>query len=570
MDRKRQVVVFGFMVAASFGAGVLADRLATGEADEEAAVTQQEHNGQARCPRAPRPASSLDDLLSPAALDVPEEVSAQELFQRALATSNFEEQMDLLELAAQRVEPRDTAAALGWADQLEVERARTFFTSDLLERMALEDPEQALEMAEQLLSPGSRRLARMTILREWLDRDLTAASVWVEALPAGIEQSTAMRSVIAALAESEPERAFALVRRLGPAAGEMAMISIFDRWAAIDPVAAATAVATLPAGMVRMTAIGALSREWGHSDPRRALEWAQSLGTSEARRAVESILSEQARQDPATAFQIAVALDDVEDFVIRMIAVEWIRADHQSALAAFRLLPDQAMRNALLRSAAYELAFDHPNEAAEMADELEPGPERASIMARVAREMASDDIDAAASWALGLSGQEQQAAVSNVVSQWVDVAPEAAARFVTNLPEGPTRSESIREIVTAWSRHDPAQAAEWIQSYGIQEPEAVGEIIWSWATHDRDAAGRWVERLPGGGGRDRALSVLSDVVSSEDPAAAWAWAARIENPEDRLMRLEQVGSEWLRVDREGAARQIEAAGLPPTDRKSVV
>lgn len=141
-----------------------------------------------------------------------------------------------------------------------------------------------------------------------------------------------------------------------------------------------------------------------------------------------------------------------------------------------------------------------------------------------------------------------------LLSQWVALDPEAAARFSKSLPEGRWRGAIIRRVTQDWAAEDPAGAERWAvrfedegerastladiclqasqadprQAVAIAQRNGLAEVsgrvmdslVEQWAAHDFAAADVWVMEQPAGQRRDEMLARLAYVQSQTDPASA--------------------------------------------------
>ena len=109
-----------------------------------------------------------------------------------------------------------------------------------------------------------------------------------------------------------------------------------------------------------------------------------------------------------------------------------------------------------------------------------------------------------------LEGQQQELAAISLSRQWGKEDPEAAAQWVSNIPEGGIRIPAIRGLVWAWAKTEPGNASGWVAA------------------------------LPPGDARDQGALALTQTISRELPYEAWEWAMSISSPHVQSQGLAQI------------------------------
>ncbi len=574
MGRVRRVFFFTLLVAVSFAGGVAADRVLSSAAplDVEPSVSASTNRGGAASGGSER-SNRLGDRLRPRGSESSEyaNLSAAELFERALSIENDGERGDLLQQAAEALRSAEITDAVEWAGRLENEPDRTDWIRAVVGRLSDENPEAAIALASELPRGRMQRSTIQLAFRQWIRSDVDGATRWALQLQPGAVRNSSIRTAILEISSENPERALTLASHLGPMEAGPSTGSIFRSWAEIDPAAAAARAAELTQGQPRSMALEAIARRWVQDDPEAALGWARALESPvERRRMLESTALEWSYNSPAAAFRTFVDSEELPLGTFSSIAATWVRQEPLAATERIEALPEGPRRQAALRAAASEMAMEHPHEAARLADLLPSGSTRASVLESVAFEMTADDAQAAATWAEGIDGdEERQGALTRVVSSWVEQDVEAASAYVERMPAGAERDGAVTEMMWVWGRHDPAAAARWLQRHGGDE-RAVGEVTRAWAELDPERASRWASTLDQPEARDNAMLALSNVSVRNDAAGAWAWASRIDDPSERADQLAYVAREWRAVDPDAARARVDAADLTPETRARVL
>ncbi|MBW1873439.1 MAG: hypothetical protein JRJ19_15325, partial [Deltaproteobacteria bacterium] len=108
---------------------------------------------------------------------------AEEIFSRAMATTNFDERFNLLDKVVFDLADEYVQDALEWSQQIPLGEDRKFFTLDLLSRWAKQDVAAALAYAEQIQAAGTRQVAIKEVVAVWQRHEFEAAFEWISAQP---------------------------------------------------------------------------------------------------------------------------------------------------------------------------------------------------------------------------------------------------------------------------------------------------------------------------------------------------------------------------------------------------
>ena len=85
--------------------------------------------------------------------------------------------------------------------------------------------------------------------------------------------------------------------------------------------------------------------------------------------------------------------------------------------------------------------------------------------------------------ALGAGDEQNRTAVS-IVQRWAESSPHAAASWVSQFPDVPSRDAAVQNLLALW------------------------------AAHDAEAAGRWLLELPAGALRDVGMAAYAQALAS--------------------------------------------------------
>jgi hypothetical protein len=162
------------------------------------------------------------------------------------------------------------------------------------------DPELAREAFQQLSVDSPERIHLIQhFAMNLAGQNLDEALQWADALASEKEIAAARCQIALVLADSEPERAAALLSESAIAGREfdVAVVQILQHWSASNPPAAAAWVAMFPPGESRAAGIKAVISPWLESDVPAVYSWMEKLGDeslrAEATSAMAGLLMEQ-------------------------------------------------------------------------------------------------------------------------------------------------------------------------------------------------------------------------------------------------------------------------------------
>lgn len=212
------------------------------------------------------------------------------------------------------------------------------------------------------------------------------------------------------------------------------LAEIAGRWIDRNPHEALEFARRLPPGEVRNTFLRQLLVAWAGKDTASALSWSDQLeNDSEHRYARSTICTELAKEDPRQALELAIGhgADEASDGLLENLAMQWADRETTSAMEWVRSQPSVEWKERLVARVAYVLAKTDPCAAA----------------CRVAEDMTP--------------GTAQNEAVISVVHQWAQIDPEAAARWVDELPSGALQERALSELAgiraIASTRHETGE-----------------------------------------------------------------------------------------------------------------
>jgi hypothetical protein len=231
-----------------------------------------------------------------------------------------------------------------------------------------------------------------------------------------------------------------------------------------------------------------------------ALEQLLSISTPAAIELRDRLVRHWAEVDPAQAakWSAGVADSTTRSAVMTQAAIAWANSDIKAATGWITSLPmDQPTPDATI-ALSYEVARTDPLIALETAGRLAPSHERDEALVFALNQWVATDVAGARHWAFSLPpsdlrqrliaalsttgaqgnaqaaaelaatqldpGADQDRAAVSIVQQWAQSAPEAAAAWVEQFPEGNLRTSAAENLASIWTIQDPQTATHWIDA----------------------------------------------------------------------------------------------------------
>ena len=325
----------------------------------------------------------------------------------------------------------------------------------LLQKMADDDPAQAVALLAGVPEVGLRQTIAAGIASSWIEHDPAGGAAWL----AGDGQQF-----------------------LAPATWRRLQAEAVTRWSAFDPATAVHFIAAQPpANEGEAKELRAASREWARKDPAAALAWAQSLPANDPRKpsATFGVLEGWADFNPAQAggyvSQLAYNSSRAEaDDAAAVVGARWAARDPAAAAQWAATLPERTARHALVEIAASWAAVDAPS-AARWAAALPASPERRSIWQGISDDYTATDPAGAENWLSTLpAGSDRDAAVAAYAARVVPADPEKALTWAKTLSNDVFAAQQIQNLLAVWSRKDGLAAHNWAVANQFQPVPADG------------------------------------------------------------------------------------------------
>jgi hypothetical protein len=252
----------------------------------------------------------------------------------------------------------------------------------------------------------------------------------------------------------------------------------------------------------------------------------------------------------------------------------WMSEDPSGALDWLQQLPDADGTRSEVASTAENLSLQSasPAVAAQIASLMQPGQQQNAALQQVLTSWLQADPNAAMAWARQQTDTQVQASIFPVIaSQMAATNVQGAISFAQALT-GDARVNSMNSVVVTWAGNDPAAAAAYVaqEPDGQEKTQEIGSVASAWEQNAPAVANEWLGSLPTGATKDDALQGAAAGVSQSDPAAAETLVAGIGDDQTRVVAETQIAREWINSNPGAAIAWIQSSTLPPQIKDSLL
>jgi hypothetical protein len=331
-------------------------------------------------------------------------------------------------------------------------------------------------------------------------------------------------------------------------------------WAGVLPVAAASGIALVAGfGLGRVTApsaapeAAAISPGKATGEAEAEPQW-QTAGTEAKTVSADDVVRAAAVGSPR---QRERALEDV----LSKASLEEVK----KALAWAESLPEGPMKKAALEKILKRWGqLDGPGATA-YAAQVYSETGNASLLREALAGWGEKDPQGAISQlgSLGLSDGLQGDIRRDLLEQWADLNPAAAAAYAVQNRNPDSWRGLVGTVADEWSKRDPMAAANWAASLdsGRDKRGAIYSAISNWADADPNGAAAYVSSQPAGESRDMMAGTLARQIGQDDPASGLKWAAMVADPATQERAAAGALIDLYRKDETQARQILQSSGL---------
>ena len=248
-------------------------------------------------------------------------------------------------------------------------------------------------------------------------------------------------------------------------------------------------------------------------DPAAALEWVRAnaakfpdLVNDDAKR---GLISGAATNDPRLAFQLIgeLGLKDDDNTLRQITAAAKTPEERTATLAALRehlaTLPEGEVRDKASTSVLQSLTQNAAREGFETGSKwIESAGLNAEQLVEIWDSTFSLKLEESGKWVEWLGakepGKKTHDGIGDIVRYWTEKDYQAAGKWLTTTPAGPTKDISIRSYAEAVAKYEPESAAQWALTLppGKDRDETLKRIYEKWPEND-EAAKQAFKKLHG-------------------------------------------------------------------------
>jgi len=165
-----------------------------------------------------------------------------------------------------------------------------------------------------------------------------------------------------------------------------------------------------------------------------------------------------------------------------------------------------------------------------------------------------------------LPDAQKATASGELMSQWAQLAPTDAAKYIATIDDPTQRSTAAAQVVRNWSRDDPAAAAAWAVQFDSASVDANGQPTTSgqalatamrtWSRYDLDGPAQFLNTLTPSPQTDAAVATFAAQARNVDSSTALTWSAQITDP---ATRDKAIGSVAIRMLANGDNAALQKA-----------
>ncbi len=294
-----------------------------------------------------------------------------------------------------------------------------------------------------------------------------------------------------------------------------------------------------------------------------------------------ALLSRMAEKDGAAAMAYAEEKLANQGPMVQMskmgILASWAESDPEGAWGYYQKHGDEVGgmfggKGAMLMPLFSTLAAKDQAEAFRKLSQLTDSQERQMALNGMAQAATDEPTRLRLMEEIGkiADADERKSARTNILGSIAMNDPDQAMALVRQIP-GEERKESVERVGMMLMMSEPAKGAAFMLE--MAEPKDLGSTYGSitsqWARMDPKAAGNWLNAQPQGPELDGARAGYSRTVMDRDPSGAMAWAATIEDANQRADSVRTVYEKWKKKDAAAAEAALGGTGLSPEQIEKV-
>lgn len=456
---------------------------------------------------------------------------------------------------------------------------------NLFQKWAKEDPDAAIAKLSQIKGTNNLQQAMQGIALALVTSDPKRALDMLEGMPPGQSRGNMLASITSAWMNHDSDAAIAWINSLPPADKSKAIQNITWQLGQENPAKAAALLASFPVNNQTSHQFSQLASQWAQQDLDAARKWVESLPDGRTKeQAMSGIIGTLAQTDPVKAASVFgdSVVNNQNSHQVGMIVGEWIKTDQTAALAWLDSLDlrGDAQRNVHSQFLSNWVSED-PAAASRYALGIQDEKSREQAIGSLVGTWGNSDPQAAREWIMkSLDGESKNRSlnslIQNLTYQDFTTALQYYQEATANLtPEAieKTFGNSASQIASNWIQHDPKAAGQWVLSLpeGQSRTNSIRSMVDDLGDYDIKGAAEFVNTLTVGKERDNAVaSLVQDLGNQGDPESAFDWAASVSDASQRESMIRNAVNQWKEYDLAAARAAVARADLSDETRSKIL
>ena len=451
-------------------------------------------------------------------------------------------------------EMRDCHAALERVETTRRGAARLF----LYARWADLDCADAVAFSDQIGSKVERFRTLEMLLMYLAANDFEAALSSAEGLKPGSERDVLVDLILRSGGEGQVALLKRLIAKNGNNIGPF--YQYLSKVAETDPAGAAAQIMTLTDFNSRQSALDAVLRLWAGKDFIEAKQWLeQHLSDKDLVAAMRSLYSHVIPINPQAAIELVKGFPagQLKTGLVTSLGMALYNKDPNAAVSWAEQELGSVQKCEMFFNFARSLLNKEDVEGAKKFLEILPyGTSRDVLQSNIAEILASKDMGSALKWLGQMDPIDSANAAPTILSVWARTDPITAANYAAGL-SGPTAQDSLEAVMKSWGAAEPQAALDWVAGIDVNLRErAETTIVKSWSKAEPDNAVIYIDNMAEGPQKtDLLCGAIGDWVRVDREAAAKY--LEVEGGESNVIAIGTLVSMWAATDSLGASEWVQ-------------
>lgn len=215
-----------------------------------------------------------------------------------------------------------------------------------------------------------------------------------------------------------------------------------------------------------------------------------------------------------------------------------------------------------------EIAATDPQKASTLLASIDES-ERGNAVGTLARQWGAKNFSEAETWIRSLPADQQDEAMASALRGLAGQDPQLASQKVAAMADGEEKNRALSVIAETWSRENPKAALDWLVSQGNDEATRDGmrDVMGNLARQDDAGAVAFINQQQAGDTRDEAIQTYIFNNRSEDPKAVMTLAESMTDEGDRQRAVGMAAMQWMREDANAAKDYIQQSTVISDEAK---